>query len=116
MYLQTKRNLVLWVALLFTLCSWPGWVLGESSKVEESPEMLEEELQNLLAHGMAQSKRSVELRRLASLYLDLGYGLYVDPEKKLATFQEGARLAKKAVEQEEASAEAHFLYAAGDCC
>ena len=49
---------------------------------------------------------------MASLYLDLGYGLYVDQEKKLAAFQEGARLAKKSLEQQEASADAHFLYAA----
>jgi tetratricopeptide (TPR) repeat protein len=49
---------------------------------------------------------------LASLYLDLGYGVYVDREKKLAAFQEGARIAKKALDIRESSADAHFLYAA----
>ena len=112
LYLQTKGNLVLLVVILFPVFSWPVWVFGESPNAEETPEILEKELQHLLANGMAQSQRAVELRRLASLYLDLGYGLYVDPEKKLASFQEGARLAKKAVEQEEASADSHFLYAA----
>jgi hypothetical protein len=109
---QTKGNLVLLFILILSLCSWPVWVFGESSNVQESPENLEKELQHLLANGMAQSQISVELRRLAGLYLDLGYGFYVDSEKKLASFQDGARLAKKSLEQEEASADAHFLYAA----
>jgi len=100
---KAKGNLLLLFVLILSTCSWPVWVFGESSNGQESPGNLEKELQHLLANGMAQSQISAELRRLASLYLDLGYGLYVDPEKKLASFQEGARLAKKSLEQEEAS-------------
>lgn len=38
--------------------------------------------------------------------------MYVDQEKKLFAFQEGARVAKKALDLQESSADAHFLYAA----
>lgn len=112
MHSRTKGNLILLFVLILSICSWPVWVFGEPSPVQESPENLEKELQHLLASGMAQSQVSVELRRVASLYVDLGYGLYVAREKKMASFQEGAQLAKKYLEQEEASADAHFLYAA----
>ena len=90
----------------------PG--LGSSEWLEDinSPDSLEETLKNLLATGMDQSNDPLVLRRLSSLYLDLGYGVYVDQEKKIEAFQEGARLAKKSLEQEETSVEAHFLYAA----
>ena len=109
---KQKKILVPLSLLLLTICSCPALAFGESSTRQESPENLEKELQHLLANGKAQSHVSAELRRLASLYLDLGYGLYVAREKKLASFQEGARLAKKSLEHEEASADAHFLYAA----
>jgi TPR repeat protein len=62
--------------------------------------------------GSADSKDINRLLRLSGLYLDLGYGVYVDREKKLAAFQEGARVAQKALDLREASADAHFLYAA----
>lgn len=91
---------------------WPGWGWSDDPKSSDSPDGLEQELQYLLSTGMAQSKDPTVLRRLSSLYLDLGYGLYVDREKQLASFQEGARLAKKSLEQQESSVDAHFLYAA----
>ncbi len=93
-----------------------GWGASPSPKSSDSPDELERELQDLLAAGMAQSENPEALRRLAGLYLDLGYGLYVEQEKKLAAFQEGARLAQKSLEQQEASANAHFLYAANLGC
>ena len=79
---------------------------------DETPLALEQELQVLVSSGADQSDDPVQLLRLASMYLDLGYGWYVDQEKKMASFQEGARLAKKALEQQESSVDAHFLYAA----
>jgi len=106
---------VIWVfffGLSVGVFGWPGWGWSDDTKSSDSPDGLEQELQYLLSTDMAQSKDPTMLRRLASLYLDLGYGLYVHREKQLAAFQEGARLAKKALEQEESSADAHFLYAA----
>lgn len=107
-----KGYWILWFVLTLLLIEGPFWSSGETFKDSESPDSLEKELQSLLSAGMGQSQDSAALRRLASLYLDLGYGWYVDHEKKLASFQEGARLAKKALEQQESSADAHFLYAA----
>ncbi len=105
-------KLVLFLGLSLGVFVWPGWCLSDLPENSDSPDALKQELQYLLSSGMAQSQDPAELRRLASLYLDLGYGFYLDHEKKLSSFQEGARLAKKALEQEESSVDAHFLYAA----
>lgn len=98
-----------WIVVLFSSLVWAG---GEGLTDDETPLALEQELQVLVSSGAGQSDEPAQLLHLASIYLDLGYGGYVDPEKKLASFQEGARLAEKALEQQESSAEAHFLYAA----
>ena len=95
--------------MLFSSVVWAG---DEGLTDGEMPLALEQELQVLVSSGADQSDEPTQLCHLASMYLDLGYGGYVDPEKKLASFQEGARLAEKALEQQESSAEAHFLYAA----
>ena len=98
-----------WIVVLFSSLVWAG---GEEFTDYETPLALEQELQVLVSSGADQSDDPAQLLHLASMYLDLGYGGYVDSEKKLASFQEGARLAKKALEQEESSVDAHFLYAA----
>jgi len=103
------RSVVGWIVVLFSSLVWAG---GEGVAADDPPWALEQELQVLVSSGADQSDDSAQLFRLASLYLDLGYGGYVDPEKKLASFQEGARIALKALEQEETSPDAHFLYAA----
>jgi len=95
--------------VLFSSLVWAG---GEGFTDDETHLALEQELQVLVSSGADQSGDPGQLLHLASMYLDLGYGWYIDPEKKLATFQEGARLAKKALEQQESSVDAHFLYAA----
>ncbi len=105
-----KRCLV-FLSVLFIM-SWPAWSSGQLNNKQDTPESLKKELQQLLFKGGAHSQDPSELRRLASLYLDLGYGLYVDPGKKMSSFQKGAKLAKKALELDESSAYAHFLYAA----
>ena len=98
-----------WIVVLFSSLVWAG---GNGFTDDETPLALEQELQVLVSSGADQSDDPVQLLHLASMYLDLGYGRYVDPEKKLASFQEGARLAKKVLEQQESSVDAHFLYAA----
>ena len=98
-----------WIVVFFSSLVWAG---GAGVTDDETLLALEEELQVLVFSGADQSDDPAQLFHLASMYLDLGYGGYVDPEKKLASFQEGARIALKALEQEETSADAHFLYAA----
>ncbi len=107
-----NEYLILWLVFILTLFAWPVSGSGEAFKNSDTPDGLERELEYLLSTGMAETQDPAELLRLASLYLDLGYGAYVDREKKLACFQEGARLAKKSLEQKESSVDAHFLYAA----
>lgn len=89
-----------------------GTLRGEDSTDQPYPERLERELSSLVNAGAANSTDLTRLLRLAGLYLDLGYGVYVDREQKLAAFQEGARVAQKALDLRESSADAHFLYAA----
>lgn len=89
-----------------------GWIRAEDASERQFPADLEKELNGLLEDGAADSKDLNRLLRLAGLYLDLGYGMYVDREKKLFAFQEGARVAQKALDLQESSADAHFLYAA----
>ncbi len=110
--LHRKVLVVLVFGLILGLLGSLGSGASHSPKSSDSPDQLEKELQDLLSTGMAQSTNPEALRHLATLYLDLGYGLYVDQDKKIAAFQEGARLAKRALEQQETSADAHFLYAA----
>jgi tetratricopeptide (TPR) repeat protein len=100
--------------LLFVgVFSFPYGVLRAEDAIDlPLPTDLERELKSLVLEGTANSNDLNRLLRLASLYLDLGYGVYVDREKKLAAFQEGARIAKKALDIRESSADAHFLYAA----
>ncbi len=99
--------------LMAGILSFPcGSLRAEDSIDRQFPADLERELKSLVLDGTANSNDLNRLLRLASLYLDLGYGAYVDREKKLSAFQEGARVAKKALDIRESSADAHFLYAA----
>ena len=109
-------NRCIGIGLLFLMAgafSFPsGSLRAEESINRQFPADLERELQSLVLDGTAHSNDLNRLLRLAGLYLDLGYGAYVDREKKLAAFQEGARIAQKALDIQESSADAHFLYAA----
>ena len=73
--------------VLFSSLMWAG---GEGFTDDETPLALEQELQVLVSSGADRSDDPAQLLHLASMYLDLGYGWYVDQEKKLAFFQEGA--------------------------
>ena len=103
-------GLLLFMAGVFSFPS--GSLRAEDSIDPQFPADLESELKSLVLDGAANSKDLNRLLRLAGLYLDLGHGAYVDREEKLAAFQEGARIAKKTLDIQESSADAHFLYAA----
>lgn len=107
-----KKYPISWVFLVLSIFAWPVWGADELSHQSLSPDSAQKELEHLLSTGMAESQDPMKLQQLASLYLDLGYALYIDQKEKLNSFQEGARLAKKAIELDETSARAHFLYAA----
>lgn len=105
---------VLNVLLVVLTLAWglPSILLGYERESVTGQEELQAELRVLLEQGMENSENVPALLKLAAVYLDLGYGVYVDPAEKKASFNEGARMAKKALLIHEDSAEAHFLYAA----
>jgi tetratricopeptide (TPR) repeat protein len=76
------------------------------------PKALEHELQMLLANRSQVSSDPKMLVRLADLYLDIGDELYSEETKRRAAYEEGARIARRAIELDESNAEAHYLYAA----
>ena len=106
-----SRQALFWLCLMGAIpLVLPPLVLGQDK--ETGPEALQEELEGFLNRGVPESGDVNGLLQLAAVYLDLGYGVYVEPSKKMTAFQEGARLAKKALSIQESSSDAHFLYAA----
>jgi tetratricopeptide (TPR) repeat protein len=75
------------------------------------PRSLERELAALLAAGADRSTDVRSLLAVADVYFNLGDDLLTDPDRQRAAFEEGARLARRAIEIDDGSAEAHFLYA-----
>lgn len=75
-------------------------------------EMVEQQLQTLLAQKSAHASDPAFLLRLADLYLDLGdYGVQENAARQ-AAYEAGAGLAKQAMELSERNSQAHYLYAA----
>jgi len=101
--IQPMFLIAFWIATLST---------GNHVSAADYPASLELELQSALELGARDSADPYLLTKVASLYLDLGDDLYQEKEKRLAAYEEGARFARHALELQEVSAEAHFLYAA----
>lgn len=76
------------------------------------PQSLEKDLKKLLDDRAQDSSDPRLLIQLSGLYLEMGEELYTEKAQKLAAFDEGARLAKQALDLDESNAEAHYLYAA----
>jgi tetratricopeptide (TPR) repeat protein len=76
---------------------------------KETPE---QQLQALLSQKAEHASDPAFLVRLADLYLDVGDNGPQDLSKRRAAYEEGARLAKQAIELHEPNAHAHYLYAA----
>src|SRR5690348_17031587 len=90
--LQRPRCVMVMVLLLGI---WTLPVQAESSSAPAET-ALERELQRLLADHADASSDSYALVRLADLYLDLG-DEYQDEAKRRAAYEEGARLAQRAM-------------------
>ena len=83
------------------------WSMGEP---EESVESIKEEIRRLRA--LPYSTDPVILTQLAGLYLDLGNEIDQEADQRIAEYEEGARVAQKALNLKEDLADAHFYYAA----
>ncbi len=103
-----KRSLICWLAAVAVLAGFDG----HPGLASDYPASLETDVQRLLAAGSGDSSDPDVLIRVAGLYLDMGDDLYRESPKRLAAYEQGARFAKRAIEQQDANAEAHFLYAA----
>jgi tetratricopeptide (TPR) repeat protein len=104
----------LWVAGAFLL---PVLVLQPAGAQRyavppDYPHSLQRDLEALRTAGAHRSSDPGLLIRLAEVYRHLGDDLLEDPEEQRAAYEEGARIARRALELEETNAEAHFLYAA----
>src|SRR5262245_41195847 len=75
------------------------------------PRSLERELAGLLNQLTTGGDVGL-LTRLSAVYLDLGDDLYLDNDRRRHAYEEGAAMAKRALELQEANANSHFLYAA----
>jgi len=83
------------------------WPLEEP---DESVEGIKEEIQRLRA--LPYSTDPIILTYLAGLYLDLGNEIDQEEDQRIAEYEEGARLAHKALSLKENIPDAHFYYAA----
>ena len=88
----------------FLHVAWPLEAAGESV------EGIKEEIQKLRAQPY--SNDPIILTQLAGLYLDLGNEIDQEADQRIAEYEEGARLAYKALSLKEDIANAHFYYAA----
>lgn len=100
--------LVIWLGLLTTDFVWSD----TSTQPSDYPQSLRRDLNALLQAHALDSKNPDVLVRLAALYLDMGDNLFDDTASRVASYEEGARLARRALAIREADADAHFLYAA----
>jgi tetratricopeptide (TPR) repeat protein len=99
------------VVVGFLLAIWTLPSHGEPPLSPAAETTLEQELHRLLADHADSSSDVQVLLRLADLYLDLGDN-YQEEGKRRAAYEEGARLAQRAVILDDANADAHYLYAA----
>ena len=79
---------------------------------DEGSESIEREIQNFQAHNTRWSSDPLALTHIAGLYLDVGNERGRDEARRIAAYEEGARLAHQAIELRENLANAHFYYAA----
>jgi len=88
-------------------------ILADTSiQPPDYPQSLHRELKALLDAHAADSNDADTLIRLAGLYLDMGDNLFNDTPSRIGAYEEGVRIARRALDIREADAQAHFLYAA----
>ena len=81
--------------------------MGET---EESIESIQQEIERVRA--LPYTTDAVIATELAGLYLDLGNEVDQEPDQRIAQYEEGARVAQRALHLKEDLADAHFYYAA----
>ncbi len=98
--------------MIYTSTAAVFFLVQASTALSETVQDLEQRLQALLAEKRQHASDPALLVTLADLYLDLGDAAYNDTAKRQTAYEEGARLAKQALDLQEQNAQAHYLYAA----
>lgn len=107
-----RRAAGFWLAVLASLVIAATALAEPVIQPPDYPQSLQRDLDALLAAQAATSRDPRILITLAGLYLDIGDNLLTDKAKRIAAYEEGARIARRAIEIREPDADAHFLYAA----
>src|SRR5688500_4142678 len=92
------------VAIVLTMALQPASAAPPRSAIED--------LDRLVKARAHESSDPAVLLTLSELYLDVGQEDSTDAKIRQAAFEEGARIAKRALDLQEANAHAHYLYAA----
>jgi tetratricopeptide (TPR) repeat protein len=100
------RTGFLCIAMAALMSGEPAFSMGDSS------ETALEELNRLVTAHANESSDPRLLARLSALCLDVGKDVYTDETQRRAAYEEGARIAKRALDLQDTNAEAHYLYAA----
>jgi tetratricopeptide (TPR) repeat protein len=87
-------------------------LLAAAVAVSDGPEAIRRELHALQEAKADHSSDPRLLLRMADLYLDLGDEVLTGPDERRRAYEEGARVAQRALAVRETDAEAHYLYAA----
>jgi hypothetical protein len=91
-------------------------ILAPSSLMAQQPPpvspSMDQQLAALLDAGVSHSSEPQLLLKASDLYLEIGNDTERNADKRIAAYQEGARLARRAWQLRESNAEAHYLYAA----
>src|SRR5262249_6564171 len=106
-------HLTVRVALTLFFLYWASSGTGEVV-AGNSPngDGLRQQLQALLAQKAEHLSDAAFLVRLADVYLDIGDDISMGTLDRKAAYEEGARLARLALDLQEQNAQAHYLYAA----
>lgn len=98
------------LARVLMIACFPGALISLGGAT--AADNLDQQLQTLLAQKAEHASDPAFLIRLADAYLDLGDDGPQESAQRRAAYEEGARLAKQAIDLHEANAQAHYLYAA----
>lgn len=76
------------------------------------PQSLQHDRDVMVAAGVPDSADPARLVTLAAISMNMGDDLLEDPDERRRAYEEGARMAQRALEIQASHVEAHFLYAA----
>ena len=108
-HLPTVWKVACMCAGFWAIVPTPGW--GQVDWAQQV-QMIEKDIQRLQILAKSKPNDPLILTELAGRYLNLGDTIHENEEERISAYEQGARLAKVALETQEDLADAHFFYAA----